>query len=368
MQSTPIRDAARTVGHVLDDAQLAAAEHLEGLLDRLSGDARRGPRGVAHGAYLWCPVGRGKTWLLDRFHGLAGGPRFHFHEFYRALHAEVWARTGTPDAMDRALDALLGDAPVLCFDELHLHDAGDAMFLSRALRTVLGRGVLLVATSNYPPQGLLPDPLFHELAEPLIALLESELDVLPVDGPVDYRGLRLPDALSDDAPCDALSDGAPVVPGWRGGGALVPGSAGQLAAAGLVPPDPHEAVDVALGGGRSIRALRASAGAVWFDFAGLCAAPVSALDLLSLAERFGRWVVSDVVPFADCHVNTQQRFVSLVDVLYDRDLPLVLTAPGPLDEVLAVPADRPAPPDLARATSRLRQLRWTAHLSGAREG
>jgi cell division protein ZapE len=355
MQSTPIRDAAREAGYVLDAAQQAAAEHLEGVLDQMRAGPPKPRRDGAHGAYLWGPVGRGKTWLLDRFHGLAGGPRFHFHEFYRALHAEVWARTGTPDAMDGALDALLGDTSVLCFDELHLHDAGDAMLLSRALRNLLARGVTLVATSNYPPQGLLPDPLFHELAEPLIALLEAELDVLRVDGPVDYRELRVPDA-------------APVAPGWRGGAALVPGSARQLADAGLVPPTPHEAVDVPFGGGRSVRALRATAGAVWFDFAGLCGAPISALDMLSLAERYGRWVVSDVVPFADCHVNTQQRFVSLVDVLYDRDLPLVLTAPRPLDEVLAVPVGRPAPPDLARASSRLRQLRQTAQMSGTRDG
>ncbi|MEV0894502.1 cell division protein ZapE [Promicromonospora sp. NPDC050262] len=350
MPSTPIRDAAGAAGYVLDAAQLAAAEHLEGLLHTLDAGPGHARRDVVPGAYLWGPVGRGKTWLLDRFHARAGGPRFHFHEFYRALHAEVWARTGTPDAMERALDALLGDSRVLCFDELHLHDAGDTMLLSRALRTLLGRGVTLVATSNYPPQGLLPDPLFHELAEPLVALLESSLDVLRVDGPVDYRELRAPGAR-------------PGSRGWRAGSALTPGPAGRLAEAGLVRPTADEAADVPLAGGRSVRALRASDGLVWFDFAGLCAAPVSALDLLSLAERFDRWVVSDVVPFADCRISTQQRFVNLVDVLYDRDLPLVLTAPGPLDEVLVVPAGRPAPPDLARATSRLRQLGQAARLA-----
>jgi cell division protein ZapE len=360
MQSTPIRDAAREAGYVLDEAQLAAAEHLEGMLRSMGGAGARPARDAQQGVYLWGPVGRGKTWLLDRFHALAGGPRFHFHEFYRALHAEVWARTGTADAMDGALDALLGDAPVLSFDELHLHDAGDATLLSRALRTLLGRGVTLVATSNYPPQGLLPDPLFHDLAEPLIALLEQSLDVLRVDGPVDYRELRTQDAGADRPRHSAAR-------GWRSGAALVPGSPDHVRAAGLVPPAPYEAVDVPLSGGRGIRALRASDDAVWFDFLGLCAAPVSALDMLSLAERFDRWVLSDVVPFAECHVNTQQRFVSLVDVLYDRDLPLVLTAPGPLDEVLAVPAGQPVPPDLARATSRLRQLGRTSHLSGARE-
>jgi cell division protein ZapE len=356
MPSTPIRDAARAAEYLLDDAQLAAAEQLEDLLDRVSARPGRRHPEAGGGAYLWGPVGRGKTWLLDRFHGLAGGQRFHFHEFYRALHAEVWARTGTADAMDRALDALLGDARVLCFDELHLHDAGDATLLSRALRTLLGRGVTLVATSNYPPEGLLPDPLFHELAEPLIDLLESRLDVLRVDGPVDYRELEVPDGARVHAPA-----------GWRGGRVLVPGSPELLDAVGLVSPAPQEAVNVPLSGGRSVRALRVSDGAVWFDFAGLCAAPVSALDMLSLADRYGRWVVSEVVPFADCHRNTQQRFVSLVDVLYDRDLSLVLTAPRPLDELFWLPAGRPAPPDLARARSRLRQLRQTAHMSGAHE-
>lgn len=351
MPSTPIRDAANAAGYVLDEAQQAAADHLEELLRTVAGGHQGTAADAGHGAYLWGPVGRGKTWLLDRFHSLAGGPRFHFHEFYRALHAEVWARTGTPDAMERALDALLGDAPVLCFDELHLHDAGDAMLLSRALRTLLSRRVTLVATSNYPPQGLLPDPLFHELAEPLIAVLESSLDVLHVDGPRDYRQLRTQDAGR----------------GWRGGSTLVPGTDDQLGAAGLVRPTPGDAVDVPLSGGRGVRALRASDGVVWFDFLGLCAAPVSALDMLSLAERFGRWVLSDVMPFADCHVNTQQRFVSLVDVLHDRGLPLVLTAPRPLEEMLTVPAGQPAPPDLARATSRLRQLQRPARLSGAHE-
>ena len=350
MQSTPIRDAARGAGYVLDEAQRAAAEHLEGLLSGL--DAGRGARpGDTRGAYLWGPVGRGKTWLLDRFHGLVGGPRFHFHEFYRALHAEVWARTGTPDAMDRALDALVGDARVLCFDELHLHDAGDAMLMSRALRTLLGRGVRLVATSNYPPQGLLPSPLFHELAEPLIAVLESSLDVLRVDGPVDCRELRAHDAAE----------------GWRSGAVAAPGTARDLSRLGVVPPASHDAVDVPLRGGRSVRALRASDGAVWFDFLDLCAEPVSALDMLSLADRFDRWVLSDVVPFAACHVNTQQRFVTLVDVLYDRDLSLTLTASEALDEVLTVPYGRPAPPDLARASSRLRQLRQTARMGSAHD-
>ncbi|PRZ05755.1 cell division protein ZapE [Isoptericola sp. CG 20/1183] len=333
----PILDAAADAGMTLSPAQRTAAGHLEGLLEPL----RRGD--TAGGVYLWGPVGRGKTWLLDRFHAAAGGPRFHFHEFYRALHAEVWARTGRKDAMARAVDALLGDARTLCFDELHLHDSGDTMLLTRALRTLRARGVTVVATSNYPPHGLLPSPLFHHLAEPLIELIEGSLTVVEVAGTTDFRTL--------------VTDGDRAVPGWRSG-RVVP--AGTLEA-----PDPGDAVEVPLPGGRTVPALRAEGDTVWFDFLGLCAAPVSALDLLFLAERYQRFVLLDLVPFARCRPETQARFVSLVDVLYDRDQALVLTLPGSsasrrpgrlLAALLTVPAGRPAPPDLGRAVSRLRQV------------
>ncbi len=330
----PILDAAAGSGFVLSPAQRVAAGRLEELL-------RTGGRG--DGVYLWGPVGRGKTWLLDTFNAAAGGPRFHFHEFYRALHAEVWARTGREKAMERALDALLGDARTLCFDELHLHDPGDAMLLTRALRALLARRVTVVATSNYPPHGLLPSPLYHHLAEPLVEMVEESLAVIEVAGPTDFRTL-------------APDDGR-VAQGWRSGRVLAAGT--------LETPDVADRVDVPLPGGRAVEALRVDGGTLWFDFLGLCAAPVSAADLLSLAERYRRFVLLGLPPLTDCRPDTQARFVSLVDVLHDKDRPLVLTLTADEDDrqpsdhlatLLTVPADRPAPPDLPRAASRLHQV------------
>jgi len=65
----------------------------------------------------------------------------------------------TPDALAVTLDELLQDCRVLCFDEFHVHDIGDAMLITRLFKALFRRGIVLLVTSNYPPEGLLPNPL-----------------------------------------------------------------------------------------------------------------------------------------------------------------------------------------------------------------
>ena len=141
----------------------------------------------ALGVYMWGPVGRGKTWLLDRYFtgvDIDAKKLVHFHNFFADLHSAYFRQRFS---IDHAIDEVLGECRLLCFDEFHVHDIGDGTLIARMLDTLFARGTALVVTSNYPPDGLLPNPLFHEKFEPTIEVLKAHLREIRVDGPIDYR-------------------------------------------------------------------------------------------------------------------------------------------------------------------------------------
>ncbi|MDF2847390.1 MAG: cell division protein ZapE [Oerskovia sp.] len=278
---TVVRDAvgldAVRRGFSVDPGQEPAALALDTLAGRLADPA---PDALS-GLYLWGPVGRGKTWLMDVFLAAVAplvGPtsttvRVHFHDFLRRLHGEQFHR----GSIDAALDAILGEARLVCFDEFHVHDAGDAMLVARAVRALDERGVHVVLTSNYPPSGLMPSPAYHHLFVPTIDLLTARLDVVEIGGDRDHR--RSP---SEDQR------------GFRGGAFVWPATDARLAAAGLARPEPAEATTVRIGS-REHPALAVRDTAVWLGFGHWCAGRTAVSDVLHLADRFAS-VVLDGVP------------------------------------------------------------------------
>lgn len=85
------------------------------------------PGGRRDGVYLHGPAGRGKTWLLDGVVACAERRvrRYHWTGFFTGLDAEIGTRLHDGDRLTRSLDAVLGDAELLCLDELELLDPDD---------------------------------------------------------------------------------------------------------------------------------------------------------------------------------------------------------------------------------------------------
>lgn len=333
--------AALESGFHLDHAQVVAASLLSDAARRVLDGDRPAPA-----IYLWGPVGRGKTWLLDAFVGsLPPGMarRFHFHAFFRDFHERLHQDGAGYASVGRALDDLVGEARVLCFDEMYAHEPGDAQLFTVILTELRQRRDFpMVVTSNYPPDGLLADAEFrtsstssdqivvvrHAVFEPGIELIKRTFDVVSVDGGADYRQVQH----------GAHSEG------FRSGLYIVLATMHPRADAG-------QSVMV---GNRTLCATAVHHPEVTFDFADLCDRPVSAADVAQLTKRFTSWRIENVPQLTTCTPEAAQRFVNFVDVLCDVDVRLVVTSRWTRDELVC---GSPMPPDLARLESRLALLR-----------
>ena len=326
------RHKAHSQGYTLSHSQQRVIDWMAQHANALLGASAK----TLPGLYLHGAVGRGKSWLLDGFFQaipIAEKQRLHFHEFFARLHSGMFSHRDQPDALATTLDELLQDCRVLCFDEFHVHDIGDAMLITRLFKALFARGILLLVTSNYPPEGLLPNPLYHARFKPVIDLINARMHVMEVGGPHDYRSQVRMHAQQ------VFTQGRYI---W-------PATDAQRKALNL--PE-HDAPAMTLPVGTRDLNARFSAGrTVGFTFADLCDQPTAVMDYLELCRRFDHWIIDRLPNLAECSIAAQQRFINLIDVLYDQDKQLVLLGQRSLRESLAGDAI-----DLARTRSRLGQL------------
>lgn len=272
------------------------------------------------GLYLWGSVGRGKTYLMDVFYDCLPFDkkmRSHFHRFMRRVHRELKDLAGHRDPLEIVAQRLADEALVICFDEFYVADITDAMLLGNLLDGLFQRGVTLVATSNFVPDKLWENGLQRDRFLPAIALLKQHTEVLHLDSPTDYRLRTLDQAdlyhhpLNDAAERNLEACFANLAPD------------GELARDGV-------ALEVE---NRLIHARRVADDVVWFDFSAICDGPRSQTDYIELAREYHAVMIANVPVFNGKNEDQARRFINLVDVFYDRNVKLVLSAAAPLLEL-----------------------------------
>ncbi len=297
-------------------AALETAPRQPGPVARLFG--RAGPP-APRGVYLWGGVGRGKSMLMDLFFAAVRGvpkQRMHFHEFMADVHRRIHAARGTGegDPVLRVADALGASTRLLAFDEMQVTNPADAMILSRLFTRMTEQPVTLVATSNRPPDDLYRDGLNRELFQPFIALLEERLDVLRLDGPVDYRLDRI--------------GGLPVyhVPNGPAATAAMAELFFRLTDFPVEDRAHVPAARIDLGAGRMLDVPKSLKGVAVFSWRKLIAAPHSAADYLAIARRYHMVFLVGVPVMGPEMRNEAARFRDFVDAMYEYRVKLVIAA------------------------------------------
>jgi cell division protein ZapE len=349
-----------------DPSQAAAAAAL-GRLERDLAALRpaglfRKPQG-ARGVYLWGPVGRGKSMLMDLFFEtapVAPKQRLHFLDFMARVHRLVNAwRTGDAaarrakfgqhkgdDPIPPVADVIASEARLLCFDELQVTDIGDAMILGRLFEALFARGITLVSTSNRRPDDLYLNGLNRQLFLPFIAMLKAQMDIVAVDGVRDYRTERLQAAGTWFSPVDP--DHERVFDGlWRD----------------LLGEEPETGATLHVLG-RHEHWPRAAGGLLRAHFVSICVHALGPEDYLAIAGRFRTIFLEQVPKLGPERRSEAKRLALLVDTLYEARARLVVLAAGEPDTLYPV-GDHAF--EFERTASRLKEMRsaeWVAATGG----
>ena len=304
------------------------------------------------GVYLYGGCGTGKTMLMDLFFAtvkLDRKKRVHFHEYMLDVHSRLFrlqrdsaarmakcdtewtsvsasaqrkalttsATDSVPESTDlvaRVAEELIAEAELICFDEFQVTFISDAVIMRRLFSIMFARGVVVVATSNRPPDDLYLNGLNRELFTPFIPLLKQHCVVHNMDSAVDYRQLTSASSERGTVYFAPLSS----EPAAR--------LESKFFALAKNRIDYNTTSLEVQGRTVAIRRVAKCSPIAWFSFKELCDKPLGSADYIEVAKRFHTVFIEGVPQLTIQERDQVRRFITLVDALYDHHVRIVCSS------------------------------------------
>ena len=269
---------------------------------------------LQRGLYIWGGVGRGKTYLVNLFFKhlpIEKKIRLHFYRFMQLIHEELSDLNNTVDPLKVVAKKWADKAILLYLDEVVVNDITDAMILGKLLEHLFDFGVVLVATSNLPPDELYKNGLQRQQFLSTIDLLKRYTKILKIGGNIDYRlkiltknGVYHINGKQPEITYPLLNEHFNALAGI------------QL----------HKQRTDIIINSRLIPVIKWADGVVWFKFDELCSTPRSSIDYIQIARFFNTVIISDIPVMDSSMEDVVRRFIIMIDTFYEYHVNLVVTA------------------------------------------
>ena len=269
--------------------------------------------------YLHGGVGVGKTMILNFFFGLINQKkkRLHFNEFMLDFHDFVHSRKdkNQENVVSTYVKDLKSKISLIYFDEFQVTNIVDAMILGKLFEEIFKENIKIILTSNIEISELYKDGLQRDQFLPFIDIMKKNSINHELIIEDDYRKSNQNQKQRYFFPLNQETN-FKINKFFR-----------------VVTKDKKNSPKILNIKGRNFTIQNFYDGICRFNFDELCDQNLGAEDYLEIVKNSKLIIIEQIPQFNDINSNQQQRFITLLDVIYDRDIPLATTASQSLESL-----------------------------------
>jgi len=268
--------------------------------------------------YLYGGVGVGKTMILNFFFDLLEEKKLrqHFNEFILSFHnfAHERKEKNEENVINQFVKNLKSQTKLIYFDEFQVTNIVDAMILGKLFEQIFKEDIKIILTSNIKISELYKDGLQRDQFKPFIKIMENQSIECELKIEDDYRKSNDNQKQRYFYPLNQETN-FKINKFFR-----------------TVTKDKNHLSKTIKVKGRDFKIENFYEGIARFNFDDLCNRNLGAEDYLEIIKNC-KFIILDHIPqFNDINSNQQQRFITLIDIIYDKNIPLAVTAEQNIDQ------------------------------------
>ena len=262
------------------------------------------------GFYLVGDVGVGKTMILNFFFSELKEKklRLHFNEFMVNFHDFIFQNKDKENGIELFLKDLSKKTQIIYFDEFQVTNIVDAMILGKLFKRIFEENIKVIFSSNININDLYKDGLQRDQFIPFIKILENNCHEKELLVNEDYR---LSKNLDLDRFLSPINESSNFIFNkfFR-----------------KITKNKAKSSKVLEVKGRSLILENFYNKVIKFEFEELCDKNLGSEDYIKIAENCEFIFIKNLPDFNDNNSNQQQRFITLIDIIYEKKIPLMITS------------------------------------------
>jgi len=267
------------------------------------------------GFYLVGDVGVGKTMILNFFFNTLKEKklRLHFNEFMIKFHNHIFENKDKENGIKNFVKDLSKKTEILYFDEFQVTNIVDAMILGRLFEKIFEENIKVIFSSNILIKDLYKDGLQRDQFIPFIKILENYCFQKELLIDEDYRSSKNVNLERFLSPIDKSTNFI-FNKYFR-----------------KVTKNKKKTLKILEIKGRQIRLENFYDGVIKFNFDELFNKNLGSEDYIAIADISDFIFIINLPKFDQNNSNQQQRFITFIDIIYEKRIPLMITSEENLD-------------------------------------